>query len=42
MRFAAALVAATGDRTAYRDHAEKARKGAAQDTLLARNIDKLS
>ena len=42
MRFAAALVAATADRAAYRDHAEKARKGAAQDTLLARNIDKLS
>ncbi len=41
LRFAAALVAATADRTAYRDHADKARKGAAQDTLLARNIDKL-
>lgn len=41
MRFAAALVAATADRTTYRDHADKARKGAAQDTLLARNIDKL-
>jgi hypothetical protein len=42
MQFAAALVAATADRTAYRDHADKARKGAAQDPLLARNIDKLS
>ena len=42
LRFAAALVAATADRTAYRDHADKARKGAAQDTLLARNIGKLS
>ena len=41
MQFAAALVAATANRTAYRDHADKARKGAAQDTLLARNIDKL-
>jgi hypothetical protein len=41
LRFAAALVAATADRTAYRDHADRARKGAAQDTLLARNIDKL-
>jgi hypothetical protein len=41
MQFAAALVAATADRTAYRDHADKARKGAAQDTLLARNIAKL-
>ena len=42
LQFAAALVAATADRTAYRAHADKARKGAAQDTLLARNIDKLS
>ena len=42
LRFAAALVAATADRTAYRDHADKARKGAAGDALLARNIDKLS
>ena len=41
MRFAAALVAATANRTAYRDHADKARKGASQDALLARNIDKL-
>jgi hypothetical protein len=42
LRFAAALVAATANRTAYRDHADKARKGAAGDPLLARNIDKLS
>src|SRR5688572_24955053 len=42
LRFAAALVAATANRTAYRDHANKARKGAAGDPLLARNIDKLS
>ena len=42
LRFAAALVAATADRTAYRDHAARARKGAAEDALLARNIDKLS
>ena len=42
LRFAAALVAATADRTAYRDHADKARKGATGDALLARNIDKLS
>ena len=41
MQFAAALVAATADRSASRDHADKARKGAAQDTLLARNIDKV-
>lgn len=42
LQFAAALVASTGDRTAYRDHADKAKKGAAQDALLARNIDKIS
>jgi len=42
LQFAAALVAATADRTAYRAHADKARKGAAQDALLAKNIDKLS
>ena len=42
LRFAAALVAATADRTAYRDHADRARKGAAADALLAKNIDKLS
>jgi hypothetical protein len=42
LQFAAALVAATADRTAYRAHAEKARKGAAQDALLAKNIDKVS
>ena len=42
LQFAAALVAATGDRSAYRSHADKARKGAASDTLLARNIDKIS
>lgn len=42
LQFAAALVAATADRSAYRAHAEKARKGAAQDALLAKNIDKVS
>ena len=42
LQFAAALVAATADRPAYRAHADKARKGVAQDTLLAKNIDKLS
>ena len=42
LQFAAALVASTGNRSAYQGHAEKARKGAAQDALLARNIDKLS
>ena len=42
LQFAAALVAATADRTAYRAHADKARKGVAEDALLAKNIDKLS
>ena len=42
MQFAAALVASTGNRAAYQGHVEKARTGAAQDALLARNIDKLS
>ena len=39
LQFAAALVAATADRTAYRTHADKARKGLAQDALLAKNIN---
>src|SRR5215203_3731398 len=34
LEFAAALVASTANRTAYREHADKARKGAAQDALL--------
>jgi hypothetical protein len=45
LQFAAALVASmekSDGRAAYRAHADKARKGAAQDALLARNIDKLS
>jgi hypothetical protein len=42
LRFAAALVAATADRTAYRAHADRARKGVAQDALLAKNIKQLS
>ena len=42
LQFAAALVAATADRSAYRAHADKARKGVAQDALLAKNIDKIS
>ena len=42
LQFAAALVAATADRAAYRAHADKARKGAAQDALLAKNIEKVS
>jgi hypothetical protein len=42
LQFAAALVAATADRSAYRAHADKARKGVAQDALLAKNIKQLS
>jgi hypothetical protein len=42
IRFAAALVAASGDRTAYRAHAAKAREGVSRDALLARNIKQLS
>jgi len=41
LQFAAALVTATADRTAYRAHADKARKGVAQDALLAKNIKQL-
>jgi hypothetical protein len=39
IRFAAALILSDSDRQAYREHAEKARAGAAQDTLLARNLN---
>jgi hypothetical protein len=42
IRFAAALILADSDRQAYREHAEKARAGAAQDALLARNINHVS
>jgi hypothetical protein len=42
IRFAAALILSDSDRQAYREHAEKARAGAARDPLLARNIDKVS
>jgi hypothetical protein len=42
LEFAAALIAASGNRSAYREHAEKARKGASQDALLARNIKHLN
>lgn len=41
MEFAAALIAIDGHRDAYPRHAEKARAGAAQDVLLARNIEKV-
>ena len=39
IHFAAALIVADTDREAYREHAGKARAGAAQDALLARNLD---
>jgi hypothetical protein len=44
IEFAAALVAASGDQTRgfYSAHADKARAGAKQDSLLARNLDHIS
>lgn len=42
VQFAAALVAASSDRSAYQQHAAKAREGAPKDPLLARNIKQLS
>ena len=42
IQFAAALVAASSDKTAYAQHAAKAREGASKDPLLARNIKQLS
>jgi hypothetical protein len=42
LEFAAALIAADKDRTAYQDHARKARAGANRDGLLARNIGHVS
>ncbi len=42
IRFAAALVAVSTDRSAYLQHAAKAREGASKDPLLARNIKQLS
>jgi hypothetical protein len=42
IQFAAALILADSDRQAYREHAAKAREGAARDALLARNIDHVS
>jgi hypothetical protein len=41
MEFATALIASDRHREAYAQHAEKARAGAAQDALLARNIEKV-
>lgn len=42
LEFAAALIAADKDRAAYQRHAERARAGASQDALLARNLKHLS
>jgi hypothetical protein len=42
IQFAAALIAADKNRTAYDEHAAKARAGASRDPLLARNINKVS
>jgi len=42
LQFAAALAIADRDRSAYQQHAAKARKGAAQDALLARNLSHIS
>jgi hypothetical protein len=42
LQFAAALISADRDRGAYQQHAAKARQGAAQDALLARNLHQIS
>lgn len=42
LEFAAALMAADKNRSAYDAHARKARAGAASDPLLARNLDHIS
>ena len=42
LEFAAALISADKDRAAYQRHAERARAGASQDVLLARNLKHLS
>jgi hypothetical protein len=42
LEFAAALIAAGKDRAAYERHAERARAGASEDALLARNLKHLS
>ena len=39
LQFAAALITSDRDQRAYLQHAEKARKGATKDALLARNIN---
>jgi hypothetical protein len=42
LEFEAALITSMRDRAASKEHAEKARAGAAKDTLLARNLDHLN
>lgn len=42
LEFAAALIAADKDRTAYASHAQRARAGAGKDSLLTRNLSHLS
>lgn len=42
LEFAAALISAGTDRAAYQRHAERARAGASQDALIARNLNHLS
>jgi hypothetical protein len=42
LEFAAALIASDKDRAAYQRHAERARAGASQDALVARNHKHLS
>ena len=42
LQFAAALINADRDRAAYQQHASKARKGAAQDALVAKNLHHIS
>jgi hypothetical protein len=42
LEFAAALIAADKDRSAYAGHAQRARAGAAKDALLARNLSHIS
>lgn len=42
LQFAAAVINADKDRTVYQHHAAKARQGAAQDALVARNLNHIS
>jgi hypothetical protein len=40
--FAAALISSAYDKSAYQQHAAKARAGASRDALLAKNLDHIS